>query len=347
MGEPEVRKIFRTSFGLLSDVQRDIEDNDMIMDDWDDEDQSPDLADLFPEFDARRISTPAGRIFARVAGDGPPLVCLHGFPQSHVMWHRIAPALAEHFTVVAMDLRGYGWSAIPRDDGARHETYAKRTMAKDVVAVMSELGHARFACLAHDRGARVAYRLGLDQPSRLDRLVLLDVIPTYAMWRRIESDPAFAEKAEHWRWLSRPVPKPEDAILADPNAFVERMLNRWSAKGMAGFDPRAVEHYRRAIAVPDRVHAMCEDYRAGATRDREADEADLKAGTKIACPVRLIWGEAGFPAGSDSPIEPWRALADDLSGEAVACGHFPAEEAPEATLAAIGRAFGIDLPGSV
>ena len=315
----------------------------MFGDAWDDDEDGAELADLFPGFEARRFDAPAGRIFARVHGDGPPLVLLHGFPQSHVMWHRIAPALAERFTVVAMDLRGYGWSSAPREDGSGHETYSKRAMARDVVEVMSDLGHARFACVAHDRGARVAYRLGLDQPNRLEALVCLDIVPTYAMWRRIEADPAFAEKAAHWRWLSRPAPEPEEAILADPTAHLERLLAAWSGKGLAAFDPRALEHYRRAIAVPERVHAMCEDYRAGATRDREADEADLKAGTKIGCPVRIVWGEAGFPAGTESPLESWRPFADDLAGEALSCGHFLAEEAPAETLAAIGRALHVDL----
>ena len=163
------------------------------------------------------------------------------------------------------------------------------------------------------------------------------------MWRRIEGDAAFAEKAAHWRWLSRPAPEPEEAILADPTAHLERLLAAWSGKGLAAFDPGALEHYRRAIAVPERVHAMCEDYRAGATRDREADEADLKAGTKIGCPVHIVWGEAGFPAGTESPLESWRPFADDLAGEALSCGHFLAEEAPAETLAAIGRALGVDL----
>ncbi|MEM7567734.1 MAG: alpha/beta hydrolase [Pseudomonadota bacterium] len=309
---------------------------------WDDEEgEEPEpLADLFPGYESRTFSCEGARIFARVGGEGPPLVCLHGFPQTHVMWHRLAPALATRFTLVLMDLRGYGWSSAPRSDGDNHETYSKRAMARDVVEVMSDLGHSRFACLAHDRGARVAYRLGLDQPSRLESLVLLDILPTIAMWERIESDPTFAERASHWRSLARPAPEPEDAVLSDPQAFLERTLNRWSASGLGAFDPSALEHYRRPIAVPERVHAMCEDYRAGATLDREADLRDWEAGRKIACPVRVIWGEAGFPASATGPLEAWRPFADDLDGEAVPGGHFVAEEAPQATLDAIGRALG-------
>ncbi len=316
----------------------------MVDDLWDDEDEAaPELADLYPGFEARTFSCDGARIFARIGGEGPPLVCLHGFPQTHVMWHRLAPALARLHTLVLMDLRGYGWSSVPRDDGTRHETYSKRAMGRDVVEVMSDLGHARFHCLAHDRGARVAYRLGLDQPARLEGLVLLDIVPTIAMWERIENDPAFAEKAAHWKSLSAPAPGPEDDILADPQAFLDSTLMRWSAAGLAAFDPDALEHYRRPIAVPDRVHAMCEDYRAGATRDREADANDLAAGRKIACPVRVIWGEAGFPAASETALDAWKPFADDLAGEAVPGGHFLPEEAPQPTLDAIGRALGRDF----
>ena len=313
----------------------------MADDDWSGEGDEADLADLFPGFESRWLRGAAGRIFARVGGEGTPLVCLHGFPQSHVMWHRIAPALARHFTVVAMDLRGYGWSTAPAGD-ARHETYAKRAMAEDVVAVMSELGHARFSCLAHDRGARVAYRMALDAPGRLVRLVMLDIVPTVAMWRRIEDDASFADKVKHWHWLSRPAPGPEDAILADPTRHLEGWLAAWSGSGLGAFDGAALEHYRRAIAVPERAHAMCEDYRAGATRDREADEADLTAGRRIDCPVRVIWGEGGTAGSAIPTLEAWRPFADDLAGEAIAAGHFLPEEAPDATLEALARAF--DMP---
>lgn len=285
----------------------------------------PDLADLFPGFASRTVSTEGGRIFARVGGAGPPLALLHGFPQTMAMWHRLAPALARAFTVVAIDLRGYGWSAAPRSKGGA--LYAKRRMAEDIVAVMDDLGHARFALAGHDRGARVGYRLALDQPGRLTALVLLDIVPTAEVWRAME---AGRPQAPHWRTLAAPEPQPETDIGANPDAYFEELLRRWSRAGsLAAFDPRALAHYRAAWGDPSRVHAMCEDYRAGATLDRAADEADLAAGRTIDGPVHVL-ASTGYlqKDGGEAALETWRrTFAPQATGTVLDCGHFIAEEA--------------------
>lgn len=294
------------------------------------------MDDLFPGFDSHWIDGEAGRLFARSAGSGEPLVLLHGFPQTHAMWHRIAPELARTHAVVCMDLRGYGWSSAPRGDGGR-STYAKRTLARDVIAVMEKLGHVRFGVVGHDRGARVGYRLALDQPGRVTRLALLDILPTFAMWRQIE---AGTVSAEHWEFLSRPEPEPERAIGQDPLPYFEGLLKKWSRSGdLSAFDPRALELYRQSCNEPNRIHAFCEDYRAGAGVDREADEADLAAGRTVECPAFVIWGDyltRGATTVSDTPLDVWRmSFAPDASGRAVDAGHFLAEEDPAGTLAAL------------
>lgn len=293
--------------------------------------------DLFPGFEAHWIDTEAGRIFARAGGSGPPLVLLHGFPQTHAMWHRIAPALARSHRVVAMDLRGYGWSSAPRGD-AGHETYSKRAMGRDVVAVMEALGHVRFALAGHDRGARVAYRLALDQPGRVERLALLDILPTFHVWRLIE---AAAMPGAHWEFLARPAPGPETEIGRDPLPYFEGLLARWSGSGdLTPFDPRALASYRASCNEPSRIHAFCEDYRAGASLDRAADEADLAAGKTIGCPV-FVLASAFYltrrqEPGAETALDVWRrTFAPGATGAEVACGHFVAEEAPGATLEAL------------
>ena len=231
--------------------------------------------DLFPGFESHWIDTEVGRAFARSKGDGPPLVLLHGFPQTHVMWHRLAPTLAETYRVVCMDLRGYGWSSAPKGDAA-HETYSKRAMGRDVVTVMEALGAVRFAVVGHDRGARVGYRLALDHPGRVERLSLLDILPTAYVWGQMKAGKV---PPAHWAFLSQPSPKPEDEIGADPVSYFEGLMKKWSASGdLSAFDHRALAAYRNGFNEPSRIHAFCEDYRAGATRDIEADEADLAAG---------------------------------------------------------------------
>jgi haloacetate dehalogenase len=300
--------------------------------------------DLFPGFASHWIDGPAGRIFARSSGSGPPLVLLHGFPETHACFHRIAPALARTHTVVCPDLRGYGWSSAPKGDAA-HETYSKRAMGRDVVAVMEKLGHVRFALAGHDRGARVAYRLALDEPGRVERLVLLDILPTFAVWRRIEA----GAPAGHWEFLARPYPEPETAIGRAPLPYYEGLLKGWSKDGaLDPFDPRALAAYRQSWNEPSRIHAACEDYRAGATLDREADEADLAAGRTIACPAFVVWSQFYLARGAtagDTPLDAWRtSFAPDASGVEVASGHFVAEEAPDATLAAMTSFLGTPRP---
>jgi haloacetate dehalogenase len=293
-----------------------------------------DLADLFPGFASHWIDTQAGKIFARAGGRGPALALVHGFPQTHVMWHRIAPELAQYFTVVAMDLRGYGWSTAPRGDGGV-EVYSKRAMAGDVVAVMEALGHVRFALIGHDRGARVGYRLALDHPGRVERLALLDIIPTLLMWERMDAKSAM--QVYHWTFLAQPEPVPERAIGADPVAWLDHTLASWTkAKSLDPFDPRALAHYRAFFNNPDRIHACCEDYRAGATTDLTQDRQDRDAGKVIACPVSAVWGSAGIPAAGASPLDAWRGtFAPGAVGQGVDSGHFVAEENPRATLDAL------------
>ncbi|MGA2636284.1 alpha/beta fold hydrolase [Methylocella sp.] len=291
-----------------------------------------DLADLFPGFATRWIAIRAGRFFVRAKGDGQPLLLLHGYPQTHVEWHKIAPKLAERFTVVLMDLRGYGWSGAPlSENGAR---YTKRLMAQDAIAVMEQLGHIRFSLVGHDRGARVAYRLALDHPERLDRLALIDIIPTAARWQALNA--AEALKAYHWMFLAQPEPMPETLIGGAAPFYVDFTLASWTAaKDLSAFDPRALAHYRAALNEPSRIHAACEDYRAGATLDRATDEADQAAGKKIAVPVLVLWGGRGLGGGDASTLDVWRQWAHNVQGQPIAGGHFLPEENPEATLEAL------------
>ena len=292
-----------------------------------------DLADLFPGFQSHYVDTEAGRIFLRQGGEGPPLLLLHGFPQSHVMWHKMAGKLAETHTLVIPDLPGYGWSAAP-EPGADHDPYSKRAMAAAMVELMEKQGFAHFALMGHDRGARVGYRLGLDHPGRLDRLVLLDIVPTYVMWHRM--DRARALQVYHWSFLAQPHPLPETLIGAHPRYFIDWTMASWTAlKDLSAFDPRAMAYYRAAIASPDRLRAVCEDYRAGATIDLAHDEADLAAGRTLLCPTLAVWGEAGIPSRGSSPLEAWSALAPKIEGQGVAGGHFICEEAPEPVLKAV------------
>ena len=293
--------------------------------------------DLFPGFESHWIATEAGRIFARSGGSGPPLVLLHGFPQTHAMWHRLAPELAKTHRVVCMDLLGYGWSAAPHGD-ASHETYSKRAMGRDVVQVMEELGHVRFAVAGHDRGARVGYRLALDEPGRVERLALLDILPTFEVWNRIQ---AGIQPAAHWEFLARPEPEPETEIGRDPLSYFENLIRSWSgSKSLDFLDRRALAAYRQSCNEPTRIHAFCEDYRAGATLDPQQDEVDLAAGKTISCPVFLVWSARYLARpGAEPPLDAWRrTLAPGITGSEIDCGHFVAEEAPAETLAAL-RAF--------
>lgn len=280
---------------------------------------------MFEGFTLTRIETSGATIHLRHGGSGPPLLLLHGHPQTHVMWHRIAPVLARSYTVVCPDLRGYGDSSKP-PTAEDHAPYAKRTMAQDQVEVMNALGFERFAVVGHDRGARCAYRLALDHPERVSALAVLDIIPTAEHFRR--TDMAFAMGYWHWFFLAQPAPLPERLIAADPDAFYLR-------RGRSMFDPEALAEYRRCFTDPATIHAMCEDYRAGASIDLALDEADRKAGRRIACPVLALWGDRGAMPLWYDVVSVWREWADDVQGRGIDCGHYLAEEAPEDTLAAL------------
>jgi haloacetate dehalogenase len=289
---------------------------------------------LFPGFAPHWVDGPVGKIFARVGGEGPPLVLIHGFPQTHVMWHEIAPQLARTHRVVCLDLRGYGWSAAPHGDGGK-ALYSKRAMAEDVVALMESLGHLRFGVVGHDRGARVAYRLALDHPGRVERLALLDIMPTISMWDGMNA--ARALQVYHWTFMAQPEPMPENLIKADPSGWLDHTMASWTrAQSIKAFAPAALAAYRQSFNDPARIHAACEDYRAGATTDLAHDREDMAAGKTILCPTFVLWGENGIPAKGASPLAVWReTFAPKAEGRGMASGHFVAEENPEATLAAL------------
>jgi len=287
---------------------------------------------LFPDFAPHRVATSGTEIHCVVGGNGPPLLLLHGYPQTHAMWHRIAPRLAESYTVVCSDLRGYGDSGKP-EGGERHVNYSKRAMALDQVELMRALGFTRFRLAAHDRGARVAHRLCLDHPDAVARVAVLDISPTRIMYGR--TDKAFATAYYHWFFLIQPFDLPERLIGADPVYYLRRKIGAWSADA-SHFDPRALAEYERCFANPATIHSSCEDYRAAATIDLEHDAAD--ADRRVACPLLALWGDKGVVHRLFDPIADWRSVADDVRGRSLPSGHFLAEEAPEETLAEL-RAF--------
>lgn len=282
-------------------------------------------------FVAKRITTRGLSHAVWVGGDGPPLLLLHGYPQTHVTWHKVAPALAERFTVVLPDLRGYGDSDAPPDD-ADHMVYSKREMAADQVAIMARLGFEKFAVVGHDRGARVTYRMALDHPDHVTRIASLDVVPSYDTWADFDREKALA--TFHWPFLAQPAPLPETMIGHDSSLFLHWLLRSWAAEGFA-FDPQALRAYDRAFSRPAVIAATCADYRAGATTDVGHDAADKAAGRKITCPLICLWGaEEGFAAqGERSPLDIWGEWCDGpVTGTAIKSGHFLPEEAPEDVL---------------
>jgi len=286
---------------------------------------------VFEGFALDRIETGEAVLRVRHGGSGPPLLLLHGHPQTHAMWHLVAPRLAEEFTVVAPDLRGYGESSKPATT-PDHEPYSKRAMARDAVALMDALGFERFSVAGHDRGARVAYRLALDHPERVERIAVLDVIPTGETWSR--ADRRFMLAWWHWAFLAQPAPLPETLIAADPETY-------YFGGDRSRFHPEALADYLRCARKPETIHAMCEDYRAGATYDFELDRSDGAAGRRISCPVLVLWGQ-----GNDledlfgDPLAIWRDWADDVRGRPLDCGHYLAEEAPAETYAELRQFFG-------
>lgn len=284
---------------------------------------------MFEGFQRRRVPVEGTEINLRIGGAGPALLLLHGYPQTHVMWHKIAPRLAERFTVVCPDLRGYGDSGRP-PAGADHAGYSKRAMAEDMAAVMNALGFERFSVVGHDRGARVTHRLLLDHGGRVDRAAVLDIAPTLDMYEGTDRD--FAEAYYHWFFLIQPFDLPERLIGGDPDYYLEKKIGAWSKVGGC-FTPEALAEYKRCFRDPAVIHATCEDYRAAASIDLEHDRADR--GRKVAVPLLVLWGKLGVIERCYDVLGLWSARAEQVSGRALPCGHFLAEEAPEETLEAL------------
>ena len=286
----------------------------------------------FEGFELTRVDVGEVQLRVRVGVSGPPLLLMHGYPETHLMWAPVAADLAQDFTVFAPDLRGYGESSQP-PTVPDHETFGKRAMAADGIALMGRLGFDRFDVAGHDRGARVAYRMALDYPDSVRRLTVADVVPTSEVWAR--ADARFALGYWHWAFLAQPEPVPETVIGHDPEHF---FLDAQFGGQLRSFDPEAVADYTRALHDPAVVHAICEDYRAGATCDRRRDEADRAAGRRITAPLQVLWGARGaLPAWYDT-LEVWRSWGEDVTGSAIDSGHFLVEEQPAATLAAL-RSF--------
>jgi haloacetate dehalogenase len=289
-------------------------------------------SDLFPGFVAHDLDAGDGvQIRVRVGGHGSPMLLLHGHPQTHAIWHKVAPALAEHFTLVLADLRGYGDSSKPAGN-TDHANYSKRTMAHDMLHVMRALGFQCFDVVAHDRGARVAHRLAVDHAATVRRLVLLDIAPTLAMYE--QTTEAFARAYWHWFFLIQPAPLPERLIEADPGAYLREMMGRRGA-GLAPFDPRALAEYERTLALRGAAHGICEDYRAAAGIDLQHDRADRERGVRLRIPLLALWGRDGVVNRCFKPLDEWRRIAADVRGGPLPCGHYIAEEAPEALLAEV------------
>jgi haloacetate dehalogenase len=279
------------------------------------------------EFESRDVDVGGVRIHARTGGAGPPLLLLHGYPQTHLMWHRVFPRLARDFSVVAPDLRGYGASGKP-PAGDDYRAYSKRVMAAEMVALMAGLGHERFAVAGHDRGGRVAYRMALDHPEVVSRLVILDIIPTLDQFEALGWRGGLF--GYHWYFLAQPPPLPETLIAHEPELYLRTAMSSW-AGDFSALDA-AFPAYLAAF-TPETIRASCDDYRAGAYVDTEIDRADREAGRRIGCPVLALWGEINGPR--PGVLEAWQRWADDVQGVGLPCGHFLPEEAPEAVLAAM------------
>ena len=279
---------------------------------------------MFEAFTASRVQGPAGLLHTLCGGQGAPLLLLHGHPQSHVMWHAVAEELARSFTVVLMDLRGYGDSERVASDAA-HQAYSKRAMALDALAVMRHYGFDAFQVLAHDRGARVAHRLAADHPRAVRRLMLLDIAPTLGMYEHTTD--AFARAYWHWFFLIQPPPLPESLIDSDPVRYVRSVMGKRHA-GLAAFSTVALAEYERCAQIPGTGMSICEDYRAAATIDLEHDRVDVVANLKLEQPLRILWGEHGAVGKCFDVLGLWRERASNLSGVRLPCGHYIAEEAP-------------------
>jgi haloacetate dehalogenase len=298
------------------------------------------MTGLLDDFTRAEVGTGETTIFLRSHGSGPPILLLHGFPQTHLMWRGVAPLLAHDFTIVCADLRGYGKSGCP-PGAPDHAPYAKRAMARDMVAVMERLGFSRFSVAGHDRGGRVGYRMALDHPDRVKRLAVLDILPTETVWDRTDARLALA----FWPWslLAQPEPLPERILVAVPDAVIDNALGEWGSPADV-FPPEVRAAYVEALRDPAHAHAICEEYRAAATIDREHDRADRAGGRRIACPLLALWGAGGpvdiWYAEESGPLALWQDWADDVQGRKIEGGHFFPEEAAEQTTEALARFFG-------
>lgn len=290
------------------------------------------MASFFEGFTLEHVEVADGELRVRHGGSGPPLLLLHGNPQTHAMWHKVAPVLARRHTVICPDLRGYGGSLKPPAT-ADHAPYAKRVMARDMVELMERFGHKRFSVVAHDRGARVAHRLALDHAARVARLAVLDIIPTLEHFER--ADMKFGLGYYHWFWFAQPHPFPENIISASPDAWFRAHTSR-EPKDDGFFDASALADYMAAVRTPEMIRGMCEDYRAATTIDLVHDRESRAKGEKITCPLLVLWGsKAKIEAWYDA-LAVWRQYASGpVAGAAVASGHYLAEEAPDAVLAHI------------
>jgi haloacetate dehalogenase len=287
-------------------------------------------------FKQQLIQTTQAQINTLIGGRGKPLLLLHGYPQNYYMWHRICDRLAEDFTVIMTDLRGYGDSSKPLGT-SNHSNYAKRAMALDQVEVMSNLGYEQFYLVGHDRGARVAHRLTLDYPQKVQKLALLDILPTYQLYQ--DSDREFATAYYHWFFLIQPNPFPENLISGNPEYFLRHCLTSWS-KVKNAFTEKAIAEYLRCFSNPETVHSTCEDYRASASIDLVHDRADLER--KITCPLLVLWGDRGIIGQKYDVIASWQERAVNVTGQGINCGHFLAEEAPEETNRALQKFLLVD-----
>ena len=287
---------------------------------------------MFEGFEQRQIETSGATINLMTGGDGPPLLMLHGYPQTHVMWHKIAPKLAQDFTVVVPDLRGYGDSSKPQGD-PEHLNYSKRAMAQDQAEVMSQLGFNTFLLVGHDRGGRVSHRLAKDHAHRVRKLAVLDIIPTHRMFQIVDKE--MATNTHHWFFLIQPYDFPERMIGASADYFIRRRFEgRRDSEEI--FPPEAVAEYVRCFCDPATIHATCEDYRAGASIDLVHDEADLDK--KVGCPFLALWSTTGYVGRTQDVLQVWRDYATDVRGQSLPCGHFLAEERPDETYSAL-KAF--------